>query len=98
MLIGDIVKPGKLQSHKYAQCYWESCALNNQLIFVSYNSPIFAVLQTSYGLSFYPCPTSPRCSKTTTRQTLWALYELGYGYKQAHGIFEGICSGHIVKA
>lgn len=98
MVIGNIIKPGKLQSHKYAQCYWWESALKNQLIFVSYSSSIFAVLETAYGLSFYPYPTSPRYSKTTTRQTLWALYELGYDYKQAHSIFEGICSGHIVKA
>ena len=93
MLIGNIVKPGK-----YAQCYWKDSALKNKLIFVSYSSPIFAVLETEYGLRFYPYPTSPRYSKTTTRQTLWALYELGYDYKQAHIILDGICSGHIVRA
>lgn len=98
MVIGNIVKPGKLHSHKYAQCFWKESALKKQLIFVSYRSPIFAVLETSYGLSFYPYPTSPRYSKTTARQTLWALYELGYDYKQAHIIIDGLCSGHIVKA
>lgn len=98
MVIDNIVKPGKLQSHKYAQCYWRASALKNQLIFVSYSSPIFAVLETTFGLSFYPYPTSPRHSKTTARQTLWALYELGYDYKQANIIIDGICSGHIVKA
>lgn len=98
MIINEMVKPGKLQSHKYAQCCWRATALNNQLIFVSYSSPIFVVFETSNGLSFYPYDTSPRCSRTTTKQTLWALYELGYDYKQAHIIFEGICAGHIVKA
>ena len=98
MVIGNIVKPGKLQSHKYAQCYWKVSALKNELIFVSYSSPIFSVLETTHGLSFYPYPTSPRYSKTTTMHTLWALYELGYDYKQAHSILDGISSGQIVRA
>lgn len=98
MVIDNIVKPGKLQSHKYAQCYWKASALKNELIFVSYNSPIFSVLETTHGLSFYPYPATPRYSKTTVMHTRWALYELGYGYKQVNRIFEGICSGHIVRA
>lgn len=98
MVIGNIVKPGKLQSHKYAQCFWEDSALKNQLIFVSYSSPIFAVLETSYGLRFYPYSTSPRYSKTTYKQTLWALYELGYDYEQAHTILDGLCRGDTVQA
>ena len=98
MLIGNIIKPGKLQSHKYAQCYWEGCGVKNQLTFVSYRSPIFLVVETDYGLTFYPRPTSPGYSKTTARQTLWALYELGYDYKQAHNIIDGLRTKHIVKA
>lgn len=98
MVIGDIVKPGKLQSHKYAQCYWKDCGLNNQLTFVSYSSYIFSVVETEYGLTFYPWPTSPGYSRTTAKQTLWALYELGYDYKQAHRIIDGLKTKHIVKA
>lgn len=98
MVIGNIVKPGKLQSHKYAQCYWKYCGVKNQLTFVSYNSSIFSVIETEYGLTFYPRPTSPRYSRTTARQTLWALYELGYNYKQAHNIIDGLETKHIVKA
>lgn len=98
MVIGNIVKPGKLQSHKYAQCHWKDCGFKNQLTFVSYNSAIFSVVETDYGLAFYPRPTSPDYSRTTAKQTLWALYELGYDYKQAHNIIDGLRSKHIVKA
>ena len=98
MVIGNIVKPGKLQSHKYAQCYWQDCIVKNQLTFVSYNSPIFSVVETEYGMTFYPRPTSPGCSRTTAKQTLWALYELGYDCEQAHNIIDGLKTKHIVKA
>lgn len=98
MIIGNIIKPGKLPLHKYAQCYWKGCGVKNQLTFVSYNSPIFSVVATDYGLTFYPRPTSPGYSRTTARQTLWALYELGYDYKQAHNIIDGLRNKHIVKA
>ena len=98
MIIGDIIKSGKLQFHKYAQCYWKGCGVKNKLTFVSYNSSIFTVVETDYGLTFYPHPTSPGYSRTTARQTLWALYELGYDYKQAHNIIDGLRNKHIVKA
>lgn len=98
MILGNTVKPGKLQSHKYAQCHWESCCTKNEMTFISYKSPIFSVVETEYGLTFYPCVTSPGCSRTTAKQTLWALYELGYNYKQAHNIIDGLKTKHIVKA
>lgn len=98
MIIGNIVKPGKLKAHPYAQCYWKYCGVKNQLTFVSYQSSIFSVVETGDGLSFYPRPTSPNYSRTTAKQTLWALYELGYSYKEAHKIIDGLCSRHIVKA
>lgn len=98
MVIGNIVKPGKLQYHKYAQCHWENLGGKNELTFISYKSPIFSVVETEYGLTFYPRITSPGCSRTTARQTLWALYELGYDYKQAHNIIDGLRTKHIVKA
>ena len=98
MFIDNIVKPGKLQSHKYSQCHWERCEENNKLTFVSYKSPIFTVVETDYGLTFYPHITSPGCTKTTSRQTLWALYELGYDCIEAHNIIDGLRTKHIVKA
>ena len=98
MIIGNIIKPGKLQSHKYSQCYWRDYGVKNMLTFVSYNSAIFSVIETDHGLTFYPCQTSPSYSRTTARQTLWALYELGYGYKQAHNIIDELKTKHIVKA
>ena len=98
MVIGNIVKPGKLESHKYSQCHWECCSENNMLTFVSYKSPIFTVVETEYGLTFYPRATSPGCTPTTRRQTMWALYELGYDYKEAHNIIDGLRANHIVKA
>lgn len=97
MVINNIVKPGKLHSHKYAQCHWEDCGVTNQITFVSYNSAIFSVVKTEDGLTFYPCTTSPGYSRTTARQTMWALYELGYSYKQAHNIIDGLKAKHIVK-
>ena len=98
MVIGNIVKPGKLQSHKYSQCHWEGCEENNKLTFVSYESPIFTVVETDYGLTFYPHKTSLGCTRTTAIQTLWALYELGYDYNEAHNIIDGLRTKHIVKA
>ena len=98
MVIGNIVNPGKLQSHKYSQCYWDGWKGDNKLTFVSYKSPIFTVVETDYGLCFYPHRTSPGCSQTTARQTLWALYELGYDYNEAHNIIDGLRAKHIVKA
>ena len=56
------------------------------------------MVETDEGLTFYPRLTSPGYSKTTARQTLWALYELGYSYNEAHKIFDGLKSKHIVKA
>lgn len=98
MIIGNIVNPGKLKSHKYAQCHWEGHSEKNKLTFVSYKSPIFTVVETEEGLSFYPHITSPGYSRTTERQTQWALYELVYDYKQARKIISGLKSKHIVKA
>ena len=98
MVIGNIVKPGKLQSHKYSQCRWQVCEENNMLTFVSYESPIFTVIETEYGLTFYPHKTNPGCTRTTAIQTLWALYELGYDYNEAHNIIDGLRTKHIVKA
>lgn len=98
MILFNIVKPGKLQSHQYSQCYFKDCGVKNQLTFVSYKSPIFSVVETDYGFTFYPCETSPVCTKSTARQTLWALYELGYDSKQAHNIIDGLRTKHIVKA
>lgn len=98
MSIGNIVKPGNLKNHPYAQCRWEYGGSKNQLTFVSYNSPIFSVVEAEDGLSFYPQPTSPNYSSTTAKQTLWALYELGYNYKEAHNIIDGLRSKHIVRA
>lgn len=98
VIIGNIVKPGKLKSHKHSQCYWECCAEKNKITFVSYKSPIFTVVEMDDGLTFYPKATSPGCTPTTARQTLWALYELGYDYNEAHDIIDGLRSKHIVKA
>lgn len=98
MVIGNIVKPGKLQSHKYAHCHWENLGGKNELTFISYKSPIFSVVETEYGLTFYPCTTSPGCTRTTARHTLLALLELGYDYNQAHNIIDGLKTKHIVKA
>ena len=98
MVIGNIVKPGKLKEHKYAQCYWRKTTKENAISFVSYNSTIFCGVEDECGITFYPRPTSPRYSRTTAKQTLWALYELGYSNKQAHNIIDELCAKHIVKA
>lgn len=98
MVIGNIVKPGKLKSHKYSQCYWKETAKENAVVFVSYNSPIFCAVEGEWGITFYPRPTSPNYSRTTAKQTLWALYELGYNYKEAHDIIDGLRRKAIVKA
>lgn len=102
MVIGNIVKPGKLKMHQYAQCHFENCRQaqdgHSAMMFISYNSVIFWVRETDYGLEFYPTSTSPRYSRTTAKHTLWALYALGYSYKQAHIIIDGLCTKHKVKA
>lgn len=47
MVIGNIVKPGKLEEHKYAQCHWKETSKENAIVFVSYNSTIFVQLRTN---------------------------------------------------
>ena len=98
MVIGNIVKPGKLKSHKYAQCYWAECIHKNKLTFFSYESDIFTVVETEYGLTFYPRITSHEYSRNTEKHMLWALYEIGYDYKIAHKIIDGLRAMYIVKA
>lgn len=98
MVIGNIIKPGKLKTHKYAQCYWKETPKENALAFVSYQSQIFCAVEDEWGITFYPRPTSPRYSQTTAKQTLWALRELGYSDKEAHNIIDGLCAKKIVKA
>ena len=98
MVIGNIVKPGKLTDHRYSQCYWKETTKENAIVFVSYNSPIFCAVEDEQGITFYPRPTTPRHSKSTAKHTLWALYTLGYSYKEAHNIIDGLCTKHIVKA
>lgn len=91
------IESGPLQSHRYAQCSWHKHS-DTMVTFVSYNSDIFDAELTEYGLTFHPHKTTPRYSITTAKQTLWALYELGYNYKEAHAIIDGLCKGCKVKA
>ena len=98
MVIGNIVKPGKLKSHNYSQCHWKETPKENALVFVSYNSQIFCAVEDEWGITFYPRPTTPHYSRTTAKQTLWALRELGYSDNEAHNIIDRLSAKYIVKA
>lgn len=101
MILGNQVKAGKLKNHPYSQCYFVNCRTGKDGIlavqFISYNSVIFWVQEYTHGLIFRPTSTSPRCSQTTERQTLWALQEFGYNYKQAHIIIDALRKGNTIK-
>lgn len=101
MILGNLVKAGRLKKHPYSQCYFANCSTGEDGIlcmqFISYNSVIFWVQEMPDCLIFRPTLTSPGYSPTTARQTLWALQEFGYNYNQAHIIIDELRKGKEIK-
>lgn len=80
----------KLLTHPYAQCYFDSDILSEyDSTFFSYETPIFSIrceISDDAIVNTFQIINAPTFSRTTAKQTTWALFERVYDFEHARAI------------